>query len=570
MQERDIYRGSAPNSFQVEALQRFNNKNIVLSDLTHMDTSRSIAELIDNGLDDGCKKVVVTFNPYPNTSRTPGLTVEYYGGNGMNSDVLREYVQWAEIKQTPGLIKQWGRGGKLALLYWLGQEDGSVYISSTPNTGGRFNLEIENWWQTLKQDHVYKINGDFNTTAPQDSRTIFELINIDRAKIPSNKQIIELANNLGLTYGNLISSGKLELVLRRFGAGGKLEGLTVKPIRINFVDDQDNDYKSVKVQTKNGPVTLNLAWGHIDIEKKNEDLKERTAVYKGISKLQDDKLEQYEQLSGGIYIYNYGRLVGVYPLKKLGLSRTTSVSFQNFAISANVVSGWLELDLLKTELSLSARSTSQLFPRIAREVRSTMTEIAKRSDSSSSVSKKERKYFKELEDNFGKALLRMFSNKNQIAKTFGISTGIYNAPNQTKNDGTKLAENIHVPGSRTSGGQITINERNGQRNTERSVNIENPIPKFEIRPDMPNFYPSVELEFTSDGETLIVFNKNHPAIKRAAESKNPNSAMLLTMLAARCFFHQKWVKESGGDAEKYAIGMDEDIARFLRFYELNS
>lgn len=565
--ELDIKYGPQIDGVETKARQEFNHEQMIRSSFGQLDMHRSICELIDNGVDDGNQKIVITVNPHPNTAETPGLTIEYSGGKGMDLQALHKFLKWGNQQQEAGKIKQWGWGGKLALLHWLDKVNGTLVIKSSPKGSNETHtMTIKNWWKNLQRETDIYINttrGQVNTT----STTTFDLININRDIVPNFKAALGLATQTGMTYGKHIESGNLKLVLRRFSnQGRKIDTFDVQPITPIFVENNDDfDYKTVKVKTSKGTVTLDLKWGHIDIEQKNKAARERQRVYKIVQE-DEETTEKTETMPGGVYIYSYGRLLGILPLSKLKVTRTSLASLMNFAVTVNIVGGWVEQDLLKTQLSMSAKSTDAILNAVAKDVRSTIAEIAKRSDSS--VSQKEKRYFKDLEEKFGNTLLKLFANKKEIAKLINDLAISESIANKEKNrQTTRSGHNAFtLPGTRISYSEKdkTVYE---SKESNRKVSIENPIPKFELRIDFANIYPPAEISVDENGNTVIAFNKKHPAVAKAAGQKNPNSSLLLIQYAARCLYHQSWVKNSQGDADVYATGMEQDVANLLKVFE---
>lgn len=545
--------------------QQFNHREMIRSHFGTLDRERSLCEVTDNGIDDNNDAIIFTFNPYPNTTETAGLTIEYFNGNGMNIDVMNNFLRWGNEQAETGKIKQWGWGGKLALLHWLDEKDGTLRITSSPAKGAQmYSMRVENWWRILRETDKIEVTTE-NSSNNGKGHTTFELLNLNKELIPSLREVEALANQMGLIYGKIIEQNKLKLLLRRFGNRGRsIEDFNVQAIVPTFLQDHDYDEKQVTIKTDRGPVKLELTWGHLNIEQRNHRTKERAAIYRHTDDKNPNDLHELENITGGVYIYNYGRLLGIVPLSKLGLPRTSLASFQSFAVTADIVGGWAQQDLLKTQLSSSARSTKQIFDRISLELQSTIREIAKRSDSS--VSEKEKRYIKELEAKFQKTLLKMFLNKNKIGEVLNqVMSTSYSE--QSKNTNKDQGKGTGLPGIRSSRGSNSSDKNVYKPEGEKQAVVQNPIPQFEIRPDLADIYPPAEISVNESGESIIIFNRKHPAVGKATESKNPNSAMLLTMLAAECFFHQKWVRDAQGDPEIYALGMHEDVANFLKAFE---
>src|SRR3989344_3024733 len=151
------------------AKQEYNIGRMLESELSHMDLSIAIFELIDNALDETpagqTSEIVITFD-----ARDKRIVFENRNTTGMGPDKLKRFVQWGQEHTDPLKLKEHGQGGKLGILFMLSKEKGGLTItSSPPGRSDSYQMGISNWWQNLTPGLDFEINTIRNT--PEVDRT---------------------------------------------------------------------------------------------------------------------------------------------------------------------------------------------------------------------------------------------------------------------------------------------------------------------------------------------------------------------------------------------------------------
>ncbi len=535
--------------------QTFNLERMIEAAGAYMDARRSLSELIDNALDETpakeCSQIVITFNPNPSSIQSAGVIFEHKNTTGMSAQKMQEFAVWGDTHLDENKYKQWGLGGKLAILHWLDRKVGSVdIVSREKSTSKTVNMTIENWWKKLRPNEIFTAESRMADFDPN-GFTRFELRGVNKEIIPTQNQIVDLANHLGLVYGKLIKGNRLNITLRRFNPKGVLSTIGVEAIEPPF-DHERSDSKPISISSPNGTIRMELTWGLLDIEERNKETKKRAAVY-------DSDPSKLEICSGGIYIYNHSRYLTTVPLAELKIPRTSTGSLQSFAAVLNIYYGVIAQNLLKTGLSLPSQTTNELYKRIKKEIEPHIQEIARLADPIISV--REKKNIEEVEKKFKAVLEKIFKNNRDMAESLHLTKEglIYSsAPGNVERKNPEN-ETPRIPGLRSSQGN-TSRERQGKIGTVYA----NPIPNFEISTTFTDEYPPSRYIVSESGSCTILFNRKHPAIKHALETKNTSSTSLLLYMAARAFYHQKWAVDSEGNPDKYSEGIEKDAA-FYRY-----
>lgn len=537
------------------AKQQFDIPRWVDSQLAEINDAIALGELGDNALDETLSDAPCIINIQID-KQAGTLVFKQQNTTGMNAAKMKEFVLWGGVHQDPEKIKEHRLGGKLALLYLLSKSHGNLAIlSRPPGSPVAYRMEIDNWWKRLTPKDVFPIKTIPEGGGAQEAYTRFELSGLRNEPLG---KVWEAVDTLGMTYGELIRARKMQISVREYSQHGKkFEKKDVLPVTIPFRESLFQERTNVPAGDNKSSPRIGLTWGILDTDLKKRDETVRRNHYgiKRVAQIWGDR----------VYYYYHGRMLQIEPLSSLKLpGYTPRMTFESFALKVDIQSGWTPKTILKTALRATAPETIAIRKKIIHYVAPDIAKIVSESRGEE-VSRQYKEKIRIASEGFSTVLSKVFDNNiKDIADMFRLPTeGVMFEGAQTEYDtgsgGSKRGAHL-LPGSRAPIERVSPALTKGG---ERKGKWINPIPELHIA-SFPDISPEAHLVIDASGKPVIEINYLHPAVFNTLEQRGKTFMTETLRIAAVALFHEKWIKEAPKDSSVYAVGMQKDVANFLK------
>ncbi|KKU25234.1 MAG: hypothetical protein UX88_C0005G0028 [Candidatus Woesebacteria bacterium GW2011_GWC2_47_16] len=538
------------------ARQRFDIPRWIESNLAELNLKIAVSELIDNALDETLPSqkalITVTFDP-----RSSRVTFENRETPGMDIAKMKEFPLWGGLHKDPTKIKEHRLGGKLAILFLLSKDKGSLSVTSKlPNTRIIHKMEIPRWWENLSPEIAFPIQTLDAAEIDNLGTTRFELEGVRGELIPSN--VVELADELGLIYGPLIQGQRLSIdLMRHLPRGGRLERKQVLPVTVPFDKKLSREKTQVPTGKSGKGPGIDIAWGLLDQEQKRREEQARRGIY---------ETQRVTQIRGdSIYFYYHGRLLRVEPLSTLRIpGHTGKHILQSFAITVDVQKGWAPKTILKTSLSASATETQDILRKVVSLVSPDIALLVK-DIGSEGVPERYVEKAKSASTALATVLNDIFDNNpRSIAETFGLpsqkGTVFPSSPSKERPKAPTKTTHHSLPGTKTTKTATGA----GLKEAKQKTIWVNPIPEFRISP-FPSNSPEAQISIDQEtGKTIIELNYSNPAVSLAFQQTRGKVFIgEVLRIGAATLFHEKWSRLYPKDSTAYAKGVQDDVANLL-------
>ncbi len=542
-----------------EVTQRFNVREWVKSEQENLNLTRALSELVDNAIDEtlnGQKcEISIDFDRHSNR-----ITITNKNTQGMDTKKMDEFVLWGGRHTDERKIKEHRLGGKLAVLYLLSEENGSLNITSQPaGSDISHQLDIPNWWNNLEHEVTFPIKSLQRERVDDQGRTRLTLEGVNLDRMPAN--IANVADELGLVYGKMITEGRLFIHLQHQSASGKkLTHNDVLPVTVPFREDSKNQSK---VYTGKDSPKIDVRWGLIDQDRKQQEEAIRKGLY-GIDKVVGLK-------GSSIYLYYYGRLLQIVPVSALGIPGSTDrLSLAPFAVVADITEGTAPKTIVKDALSYAAKQTANVINTIRKLVEADVLTLIKEAPSRE-IPKKYGRVVAETNVIFTAVLNSLFQNNiARIAETFGlpmhgtVEEEFEETTKDTSKDPRKKGPHA-LPGSKATSSpspKEPLSVSHDKKKESQFVWV-NPIPDFRVV----NFgqeFPHAHLTLDSEtGRSVIEFNHDNPHIQDILEH-NKTSRTTQLFIAAWELYKEYWGKVHEHNSKEYEAAMQKDVTYFIK------
>lgn len=532
--------------------QEYNIARMLESELSHMDLSIAMFELIDNALDETPENessvVVIHFDERDNR-----IVFENRNTTGMSPEKLQNFVQWGQEHTDEKKLKEHGQGGKLGILYMLSKDNGSLSITSQgKNEKIAHSMHLENWWKNLAPGREFKVETIESEDKEKYGFTRMTLEGVKKDVIPGKAMLVQLAERIGYTYSFAIHSKKLSVKLRRIGMAGKVAAdYNVLPVdvpleRVNIMTD---------IPVEKGNIKLNIALGMVDVKLRTSEAQARKGYY-GVEKVMEPQGDR-------VRIFFREKLIDELELAKFTAGRSRRIAFYNFAVLVNITHGFVEKTILKTGLSKSSPKTTKIYEAISKTIEPHVTKILRESESVE-ISTSDKKRVQEANVALNNALLTMYKNDlEKIKGEFNLPTTVAISIEQEKMEktdkktppaGTKI---ISLPGMYGSRKEA----KEGKR--AKVTRATNPLPTVEMI-SMGKNYPNASLRKDDVGNKLLVeLNFDSPDVKLALRTRGVLGTAQLVRIAVSAMYHEKWLNAYPNNSADYHEGLESDIASFM-------
>jgi len=553
-----------PEIIEHKAKQQFDNTRWIETQLSNANTEIAVCELVDNFIDemretavDGEKKKLKTFITITFDHQDRSLSLDCTSTKGFDKERMESYPHWGQYHTDPERIREYGMGGKLAVMYFFDKNLGELSINSQPpNTRSSYEMNIERWWQRLSEPD-FTFNEKF-PTSESDGYTHMRLTQARVDRFPKN--IVELSDILGQKYGPMIREDQVDLVVRRNHRSGKTERLEVLPVEVPFNENFCKFRKGAPVGRKGSDFRIDLTWGLIDEDRIKKEKDDREKICQELLKSGRVKLDMPK--GGKVYLYYQGRKLGDVSLGELKIpGYTERGQIGSFAVVVDITEGFVSKTVFKTGLNLSGSERGILNAKIREYISEDVRAITRREEVAD-LRKKYGSRTKVASENFAEVLSAIYNNDlGAISDTFKLpfEGTVFQDSESIRNT---YPARSSLPGVRERGVGKGIEVK---KVLTRDKQI-NPIPEFTVS-KLGDKEIEAQLSIDDSGKAIIELNCSNSYVNRLIDRRGGGFNAYCLKIGAELLYTEKWMNEwrngkiSG--LSEYEEGRSRDVAGFL-------
>ena len=531
--------------------QTFRLREIIESSIASVTPVEAVTEMIDNAIDETpegvTSKTVVTFDRHAPTPNGNGrVSFRNENTTGMDRSKMENFLRWGksdddeeDLREQTYVFREHHLGGKFALVKLTDKDQSLVRITSRP-MGSRFThrTEVHNWRSKMSPDEGLPYEKSECDEAEPNGWTNFEVEGVSEEMFPD---VPKLADRLGITYGELIQSGRVEIVLldsRKKPKGFRRD--VVLPVTVPLEQPLIGD-----VGFRAGDADVEVQWGLIDPEERNRCEETRKKEY-GIKKVTTIKGDT-------MYIYVNGKLLKSEPIGNLGVSTHTGghVLFP-FAIVARV-KGLVRKTILKDDLDQKDKNAiyREISGLVEADIRSLMEDEKKLK-----IGEKYRKGMDRASDALSRVLEAYFEgNLEEAVNYLDLAT----PATRRRRVPTPLPTRTVEKGS----GRPTSRKKGKDEAViyESEKNLQRSLPRIRVGTFDRN-YPEAVVTTDTSGQRCVDINDTNPRVESILQRRGKPLVSGLLTVAAQTLFRRTNKEISEGDIEKFLEAMDDDMANF--------